>query len=89
MPKTLGFWEWGCIHGVQSWGPVLPKSQKQEDDWSPVGVVVPLDEGNAGSREKPKTDVAMNGFPLRMTISKDYTYISVPCYLIIAIKCIY
>ena len=57
MPKTLGFWEWGCILGVQSWGPVLPKSQKQEDDWSddwsPVGVVVPLDEGIAGSRENP------------------------------------
>ena len=47
MPKTLGFWEWGCI---------LTKSQKQEllrKTIGPVGVVVPLDEGNAGSREKP------------------------------------
>ena len=76
--------------GMHSWGPVMGSSLTKKPkagrrDWSPVGVVVPLDEGNAGSRE----NVAMNGFPLRMTISKDYTYISVPCYLIIAIKCIY
>ena len=77
---------------MHSWGPVMGSSLTKKPkagrrDWSPVGVVVPLDEGNAGGREK--IDVAMNGFPLRMTISKDYTYISVPCYLIIAIKCIY
>lgn len=80
---------------MHSWGPVMgssltkkPKAGRRDwsDDWSPVGVVVPLDEGNAGGREK---SMAMNGFSLRMTISKDYTYISVPCYLIIAIKCIY
>ena len=57
MPKTLGFWEWGCIHGVQAWGPVMGSSLTKKPkagrrDWSPVGVVVPLDEGNAGSREK-------------------------------------
>ena len=54
MPKTLGFWEWGCIHGVQAWGPVMGPSLTKAGrrDWSPVGVVVPLDEGNAGSREK-------------------------------------
>ena len=75
---------------MHSWGPVMRSSLTKKPkagrrDWSPVGVVVPLDEGNAGGREKSM----WQWFPLRMTISKDYTYISVPCYLIIAIKCIY
>ena len=38
----------GSSHGVQSYK--KPKAGRR--DWSPVGVVVPLDEGNAGGREK-------------------------------------
>ena len=43
--------------GMHSWGPVMGSSLTKKPkagrrDWSPVGVVVPLDEGNAGGREK-------------------------------------
>ena len=42
---------------MHSWGPVMGSSLTKKPkagrrDWSPVGVVVPLDEGNAGGREK-------------------------------------
>ena len=42
----------GSSHGVQSYQKAKSRKTDRRRDWSPVGVVVPLDEGNAGGREK-------------------------------------